>query len=139
MNSWRYKYLLFMYYFESLVMLVLQYTIPVSLFKGPEVRQEVVEFTGEDSPAAGTCAETAARADTGDGTVSVGVTGTARDGHGRTSDQAINQFLSYFFFDVANHFSIILRPFLCFFLTCLRTVPVPSVGRFFFLIFFWSR
>jgi hypothetical protein len=80
-----------------------------------------VEVTGEDSLAASTCAETAAGAVTGDGTVSAGVTGTARDGRGRTSDQAINQFLP-FFFDVktfhyfaVNHISVILRLFFVFF------------------------
>jgi hypothetical protein len=65
-------------------------TIPVYLLKGPEVRQEVVEVTGEDPSAASTCAETAAKAATGVGTVPVEVTGTARDGRGEISDHAIN-------------------------------------------------
>ncbi len=79
-----------------------------------------MEVTGEDSLAASTCAETAAGAVTGDGTVSTGVTGTAQDGRGRTSDQAINQFLLIFdvitfHYFAVNHISVILRLFLCFF------------------------
>ncbi len=68
----------------------------------PVVRQEVVEVIGEDPPAVSTCAETAAEVATGAGTVPVEVTGTARDGRGEISvqaiNQAINQLLCFFFF-----------------------------------------
>ncbi len=67
--------------------------MPETLVQGPEDRREVVEVTVEGMPVTSTCAEVAAGAVSADGTVSAGVTGTARDGRGRTSDQAINQSL----------------------------------------------
>jgi hypothetical protein len=119
----------------------------VSLPKVPEVRLEVVEVIVEDPPAASTCAETAAEAATGAGTVPVEVTGTARDGRGEISVQAITkQSINYCFFFlnsyvwailyfVAIHFSKYRDLFCVFFL--------PAFGRYqyrpldgFFLIFF---
>ncbi len=72
--------------------------MPESPVQGREDRREVEEVTGEDLLATSTCAEIAAGAVTEDGTVPAGVTGTARVGRGRTSDQAINQ--SFYLFDV---------------------------------------
>ncbi len=65
--------------------------MPEILVQDPEDRREVVEVTGEDMSVTSTCAEVAAGAVSADGTVSAGVTGTAGDSRGRTSDQAINQ------------------------------------------------
>jgi hypothetical protein len=117
-----------------------------------------MEATEEDSLAISTCAEAAAGAATVDGAVAAGASGSARGGHGRPSDKSINQ--SQFFFDVAivkylaaiifyvisvyypaaNYFRLsYYRDLFCvFFLTCLRTVSVPPVGRFFF-DFFWVQ
>jgi hypothetical protein len=78
-----------------------------------------VEATGEDSLATSTCAEAAAGAVTVEGAVATGASGTARGGHGRPSDKAINRSVPIVFdiltvkYSAVNH---ILVPY--FFIMC---------------------
>jgi hypothetical protein len=65
--------------------------MPEGMVQGPEDRREVVEVTGEDMSVTITRAEVAAGVVSAVGMVSAGVSGTAGDSLGRTSDQAINQ------------------------------------------------